>query len=166
VPPPAEPPVEVPAEEPVEETPTEVALSDSDAGTAMFRGETLLPGAPVDRCIEVSYAGDADPGTVRLYAAAAAGDLAPYLDLTIDLGRADDGVFGGCGTFTADERVYAGTLAGFGGAHPGYASGLPTWDPDDAEATRSFRFRLTVRDEPAAAGKSATFGFTWRTEVA
>lgn len=166
VPPPAEAPIEEPAEEPVQETPTEVALTDSDAGTAMFQGETLLPGAPVDRCIEVAYDGDADPGPVLLYAAAAGGDLAPYLDLTIDLGSAEDGAFGGCATFTADTTAYAGTLADFGAAHPAYAFGLPTWDPDAAEATRSFRFRLVVRDVPAAAGKSATFGFTWRTEAA
>lgn len=163
---PVPPPAEVPVEEPVEETPVEVTLTDSDAGTAMFQGETLLPGVPLDRCIEVAYAGDADPGAVRLYAAVAEGDLAPYLDLTIDLGRAADGAFGGCATFTADSTVYAGTLAGFGSAHPAYAFGLPTWDPDDAEASRSFRFRLTVRDVPAAAGKSASFGFSWRTEAA
>jgi hypothetical protein len=165
---PPEAPVESPAEKPAEtpaKTPAEVTLSDSDAETAMFQGETLLPGVPVDRCIEVSYAGEADPGPVRLYAAVATGDLAPYLGLEIHVGRAADGAFGDCGSFQADGIVYTGTLADFGINHPGYAAGLRTWDPDDSGATRSFRFRLSVQDVPAAAGKSATFGFTWRTEA-
>jgi hypothetical protein len=143
----------------------EVELSDSDAGTAMFGGETLVPGTPVDRCIEVNYSGADNPGPVLLYAAAASGDLAPYLDLTIHMGSAAAGAFGSCGSFSASQSIYAGTLADFGAAHSNYATGRFTWNPSDAQETRSFRFRLTVQDVPAAAGKSATFGFTWRTEA-
>jgi hypothetical protein len=163
---------EEPAEEPVEapvdeiEVEIEVELSDSDAGTAMFGGDTLLPGVPLDRCIEVNYSGADNPGPVVLYAAAASGDLAPYLDLTIHMGSADTGAFGTCGSFSASTSIYAGTLADFGAAHSNYATGHSTWNPSDDHETRSFRFRLTVQDVPAAAGKSATFGFTWRTEAA
>jgi hypothetical protein len=156
---------EEPEPEPEPATPVEVELSDSDAGTAMFGGETLVPGDPLDRCIEVNYSGADNPGPVLLYAAAASGDLAPYLDLTIHMGSAAAGVFGGCGSFSASQTVYTGTLAGFGAAHSNYATGRFTWNPTDAQETRSFRFRLTVQDVPAAAGKSASFGFTWRTEA-
>ena len=157
-----------PAEEPVEEIEVEieVELSDSDAGTAMFGGETLLPGVPLDRCIEVNYSGADNPGPVLLYAATASGDLAPYLDLTIHMGSAAAGAFGSCGSFSASQSIYTGTLAGFASAHSDYATGRFTWNPSDAQETRSFRFRLTVQDVPAAAGKSASFGFTWRTEAA
>jgi hypothetical protein len=172
VPPVEEPPVLLvaePEEEPVEELPVpdiEVELSDSDEGTAMFPGETMLPGVPLDRCIEVSYDGADNPGPVLLYAAATSGDLAPYLDLTVHMGSAASGAFGGCGSFAASESVYSGTLAGFASAHTSYASGRFTWNPSDEQERRSFRFRLTVQDVPAAAGKSASFGFTWRTEAA
>jgi len=173
VPPVEEPPVllvdEAVVEEELVEEPAaeiEVELSDSDAGTAMFGGETLLPGVPLDRCIEVNYSGADNPGPVLLYAAAASGDLAPYLDLTIHMGSAAAGAFGSCGSFSVSESVYAGTLADFGAAHSSYATGQFTWNPSDAQETRSFRFRLTVQDVPAAAGKSANFGFTWRTEAA
>ena len=130
---------EEPAEEPVDEIEVEieVELSDSDAGTAMFGGDTLLPGVPLDRCIEVNYSGADNPGPVVLYAAAASGDLAPYLDLTIHMGSADAGAFGTCGSFSASTSIYAGTLADFGAAHSNYASGRshlePVRRPGDAE---------------------------------
>ena len=174
---PEAPPLEEPlllADEPVEEPEEveppalpeiEVELSDSDSGTALFGGETLLPGDPLDRCIEVNYDGADNPGPVLLFAAATSGDLAPYLDLTIHMGSAAAGSFGGCGSFAASQSIYSGTLAGFAAAHSDYATGRFTWNPSDAQETRSFRFSLTVQDVPAAAGKSASFGFTWRTEA-
>jgi hypothetical protein len=152
-------------EEPAAPVEIEVELSDSDAGTAMFGGDTLLPGIALDRCIEVTYDGSDDPGPVLLYAAAASGDLAPYLDLRIDMGSAATGAFGSCGSFSSSATVFTGTLAGFASAHSSYATGRSTWNPSTAREVRSFRFRLTVQDVPAAAGKSASFGFTWRTEA-
>jgi hypothetical protein len=152
-------------EPPQEPAPVEVELSDSDEGTAMFPGETMLPGVAIDRCIEVSYDGSDDPGPVLLYAASTSGDLAPYLDLTIDMGSAASGSFGSCGTFASSRGIYTGTLGDFASSHSSYRTGRFTWNPSEAQETRSFRFRLTVQDVPAAAGKSASFGFTWRTEA-
>ena len=160
--------VDAPIVEAVPEQPkTDVAveLSDSDAGTAMFRNEILLPGVPLERCIEVAYDGSDDPGPVLLYAApATGGDLAPYLDLTVHMGTAAAGAFGSCGSFTPSASIYAGTLADFASAHRSYATGRFTWKPAETRETRSFRFRATVQDVPAAAGKSAAFGFVWRAE--
>jgi hypothetical protein len=42
---------------------------------------------------------------------------------------------------------------------------VTTWDPADGEETRTFRVGLTVRIDPAGSGKTATFGFSWRTET-
>ena len=160
---PAEPPVDEELPEPPD---VEVELTDSDAGTAMFRKETLLPGVAVDRCIQVSYDGTDNPGPVLLYAATTGGDLAPYLDLTVDMGTAEPGVFGGCGSFAKAKSVFTGTLADFASAHSSYATGRFTWNPTETQETRSFRFRVTVQDVPAASCKSAAFGFSWRTEDA
>jgi hypothetical protein len=145
----------------------QVELTDSDAGTAMFRNEILLPGVASERCIQVTYDGTDNPGPVLLYAAAGTGgDLAPFLDLTVQMGSAEPGVFGACGSFSAAESVFTGTLADFASAHASYATGRFTGNPSATQETRSFRFRVTVQDVPAASGKSATFGFTWRTEEA
>ena len=145
-----------------------VELSDSDEGTAMFAGGTpLVPGASSDRCIEVTYTGrDDEMSPVLLYAAATSGQLAPYLELTIDIGRAADGTFGNCADFTASGTLFEGTLADFAATHSSYTTGRTTWRPSAAERTRAFGFRVAVQDVPAAAGRSASFGFTWRTEAA
>ncbi|MDP9460938.1 MAG: hypothetical protein M3Q22_12070 [Actinomycetota bacterium] len=165
---PQSPAPESPSPEPVEEPAEEVELSDSDEGTAMFAGGIpLAPGSSSDRCIEVTYTGeDEEMSPVLLYAAATSGELAPYLDLTVDVGRAEDGTFGNCADFTASDTLFEGTLADFAATHSSYATGRTTWLPSAAEEARAFRFRVAVQDVPAAAGLSASFGFTWRTEAA
>jgi hypothetical protein len=162
-------PTDPPAEEPrPEEVPsTVVELVDSDAGTAMFGHEvTLAPGMASDRCIEVAYDGNVDPQPVRLYAAAATGDLSPYLDLTIEIGAAAAGSFGNCDGFVASSALYRGTLADFATRHDSWSTGVATWDPGpDAEA-RTFRFTVSVQDDPVAEGRSVVFGFSWETRDA
>ncbi|MFP5372777.1 MAG: hypothetical protein ACLGI3_18810 [Actinomycetes bacterium] len=168
VPAPGTPAPESAAAEPVEEPAEVVELSDSDEGTAMFAGGTpLSPGASSDRCIEVTYTGaEEEMSPVLLYAAATSGALAPYLDLTVDIGRAEDGTFGNCAGFTPSDTLFEGTLADFAATHSSYATGRTTWQPSTAEETRVFRFRVAVQDVPAAAGLSVSFGFTWRAEAA
>jgi hypothetical protein len=133
----------------------------------MFGHEvTLAPGVASDRCIEVAYDGNVDPQPVQLYAAAVDGDLAPYLDLTVEIGRSVRGAFGDCDTFVPGAPLYEGTLAAFAAAHGSWVTGLPTWDPGpDAEA-RTFRFTVSVQDDPAAEGRSVRFGFSWETREA
>jgi hypothetical protein len=151
-------PAEVPAEVPVEA----VALTDRDAGSAMFSDAAALPpGVPLDRCIEVTYEGGSTALPVQLYAAGIAGDLAPYLDLTVELGVDDAGSFGSCATFLPSETLFSGTLADFAAGHPDYGTGLRTWHPTGTADARSFRFTVAVRDDPEASGRSTSFGFTW-----
>ena len=147
-----------------EPEPVVVELTDSDAGTAMFvDGVPLAPGVTEERCIEVAYRGVADPRPVKLYATGISGALAGWLDLTVDIGRAAPGSFGSCSSFVLTDTVYIGTLADFDAAHGSYATGVLTWDPAEAQETRHFRFTVAVQDDPAAAGLSATFGFSWAT---
>jgi hypothetical protein len=166
--PPEEAPLPEPDPVPEPEVPdTVVRLADTDAGTAMFGSETTLaPGVTDDRCIQVSYDGDLDPLPVMLYAAVASGDLAPYLDLSIEIGDAASGAFGDCSTFVPAAELYRGTLAEFATAFSSYFSGLPTWDPAEVAEVRTFRFTVEVQDNPAAEGKSVAFGFSWETRDA
>ena len=164
---PAEEPAPVPAEEPGEIPAQQVVLSDSDAGTAMFGGETpLAPGAALARCIDVSYSGNADPAPpVLLYASGVRGDLAPYLDIVVELGPAGGEPGGDCADFAPAQTLFSGTLATFADGHGDYASGLRTWEPTEDSETRSFRFSVAVRDVPDAAGRSVGFGFSWETRA-
>ena len=169
---PTTPPVEpTPTPEPVLEVPevpsTVIRLDDTDAGTAMFGAATVLaPGVTSDRCIQVDYSGNVAAQPVRLYAAAAVGALAPYLDLTVDIGAATDDAFGDCGTFVSTGRLYSGTLAAFAGDHGSYATGLETWHPGRDGDIRTFRFRVSVHDDPVAEGRAVEFGFSWETRDA
>jgi hypothetical protein len=155
-----------PTPTPTPEVPdAEVTLTDSAAGTAMFANERLIPGLAVERCIAVTFAGNVDVDSVRLYAAATTGTLAPYLDLTITMGAPATGPSNSCTGFASSGTLFSGSLAGFAATHSTYATGRATWDPSEHEETRGFRFSIAVRDDPAAAGKTATFGFSWRTEA-
>ncbi|KGH47973.1 hypothetical protein IN07_05015 [Modestobacter caceresii] len=145
-----------------------IDLTDNDAGTAMFANVTgLVPGAtPVDRCIDVTYTGTVDPGAVLLYATSApTGGLAPYLNLTVDIGADTTDAFRSCTNFSSTATLYTGTLAGFATAHSSYGAGLNTWDPVANPETRTFRFRVSVQDDQAAEGQTSTFGFTWETRT-
>ncbi len=155
----------VPSPEEDAEAPTvAVALTDSDAGSAMFTdGTALVPGVTLTRCIEVAYEGTTHPTPILLYAASSTGDLAAYLDLTVQIGQQAAGSFGACDGFASAETLFSGTLAEFAAEHSDHDGGLPTWEPAGTRDSRSFRFSVSVRDEPAASGRSVSFGFTWET---
>lgn len=147
-------------------TTASISLTDNDGATAMFSNVTdLAPGSPLYRCIEVAYSGSVDPTPVVLYASGApTGDLAPYLDLTVEMGpdHPDNALdFGDCTGFTSTPTsLYSGTLATFPSATSPVAT---TWDPAVSGEVRTFRFGITVRNDPAAQGRTTTFGFTWKT---
>lgn len=151
-----------------EVTSAAIDLADNDAGTAMFANVTgLMPGTDVDRCIDVTYTGTVDPNAVLLYVTGSpTGTLAPYLNLTIDIGNDTADPFRSCTSFVSTGTLYSGTLSGFATAHPAYAGGLSTWDPAGSPETRTFRFRLAVQDTAAAEGLTCTFGFSWETRTA
>ena len=144
-----------------------VDLTDNDSTTAMFANLTgLMPATNVDKCIDVTYTGSVDPTAVLLYAAGnPTGTLAPYLDLTIDIGADTPDAFRSCTSFVSAGTLYSGTLSAFATARSGYATGLTTWDPSGSPETRTFRFRLSVQDVPAAEGLTTNFGFSWETRT-
>ena len=158
-----EPVVDAPAL-PTEELPPvqEIGLTDDSAGTAMYTDQDgLIPGVPEERCIRVTFDGSVDPQPVLLYSAGVAGELAPYLDITVEMGTADAGAFGDCLGFASTTSLFSGTLADFQATHGGYDAGLVTWDPAAAGESRAFRFTVAVRDDPAAEGLTSIFGLTW-----
>jgi hypothetical protein len=144
-----------------------VDLTDNDSSTAMFANVTgLMPGTNVDRCIDVTYTGSVDPTAVLLYInAAPTGTLGPYLNLTIDIGADTADPYRTCTGFSSSSTLYTGTLADFVTNRGSYATGLSTWDPVGSPETRTFRFRLSVQNDPNAEGLTATFGFSWETRT-
>jgi hypothetical protein len=144
-----------------------VDLTDTDSGTAMFDDVTgLMPGTTEQRCIDVTYNGTVDPLAVKLYSSGApTSTLAPYLDLTIEVGSDPSPVFRDCNGFVPAGILYSGTVQGFSTGHGSYAAGVPAWDPGIGPETRTFRFSLSVQDVPAAEGLTTTFGYSWETRT-
>ena len=138
-----------------------VAVSDNDAGAALYTLSGLEPGTLTERCIKVTYSGTLD-GEVRMYTDSSLGALAPYLDLTITPGtQSGTPAFGSCTNFTPDAggALFEGTLASFGAAHSSWASGLADAGPAGAASWSAgqsvvYRVGVAVRDDDAAANKS------------
>jgi len=141
-----------------------VAISDNDAGTAMFNLTNMKPGDSAVGCIEVTYSGSLDP-EVRTYGAATAGDgLDAYLDLTIERG---DGTCAAFGTATAVwTNGTDGDLGVFLGSATNYATGSDSWQPTGGapDDTVPYRFTVALQDDNAAQAKTVTVTFTWEAQ--
>lgn len=139
-----------------------VALSDDDAGAAMFTESGLKPGSTGTRCLTVTSTGTL-PSTVRLYGTGAARTLGldAHIDLVVSQGTG--GGFGSCTGFSG-SAVYTGTLAAFPSS---YATGVGTWAPSGSGTeNRTYRIQWTVN---AAAPDSTQNGtasvtFTWEAQ--
>ncbi len=140
-----------------------VTVTDDDAGQTVFSSAQdglLAGGQSITRCITVSYLGSLVSGPhIRLHAAAS-GALAEHLDLVVDEGSGS--AFGDCAGFAVSTAgLYDGTLAGFATSASSFDTGVGVWAPSVTPQSRSYRFRLTVRNVSAAQNLTATGAFTW-----
>jgi predicted ribosomally synthesized peptide with SipW-like signal peptide len=147
-----------------------VQLADNDVGAAMLSLMNGQPGASDTSCIHITYSGSLS-STVRLYGAVA-GALAPYLTLTVTRGDDPTPVFDDCTGFVADPADYIGSGSGviYQGALSAfpatYALGLvdpvaaspETWTNPESH---TYRFAVTLANDNAAQGQSATASFSW-----
>jgi Camelysin metallo-endopeptidase len=144
-----------------------IAISDNDAGSAMFNITNAKPGDTWTRCIKVSYNGSL-PADVKLYELGGGGPLSPYLKLKLEQGSQAAATFPSCTGFTPDGTNGTGTLyegPGFGSIGNSWETGAPVvpfgktvWDPGEALV---FRATLTFSPEaPELAQGSTTGEFT------
>ena len=141
----------------------DVVLSDDDAGSVLFDIANLAPGDARTRCIAVDYNGSLT-ADVRLYGEVGGNGLADFLDVDIEAGTGGGST--SCSGFVPSTALFSGTLAGFGAAHTGYASGLGGFAGATDPASRTYRITVVLRDDNAAQGRSATAGFTWEAQSA
>jgi predicted ribosomally synthesized peptide with SipW-like signal peptide len=144
-----------------------VTLSDNDAGASLVSlPANARPGDSSDRCIRVSYSGSL-AADVRLYASVSGG-LADHLTLTVTRGSQSSPSFPSCSGFAADSSDYGYVTNGI--VYQGKLSGLPSsWaggvaDPAASWANgdaRTYRYTVTVDDNPAAQGLTADATFHW-----
>ena len=115
-----------------------VTVSDNDAGAAMLSLSSAQPGNSDTSCIRVLYGGSLD-ATIRLYATVS-GSLAPYLAVTVTRG-----------TDASPAFYSAGIVDPLSGAPE-------TWTTSEVH---SYRFTISLNNDPAAQGLSATASFVW-----
>ena len=144
-----------------------VTLGDDDADEVMFNMTGMIPGSTATKCINVVYTGSLN-ASVRLYAANTDGGQIPtYLDLVVERSTgAAGGASHDCTGYVeaGDTNLWTtGTLASFITTHSSYASGIDTWAPAAAPPSKtvSYRFTVTLRDEPSAANKTGSIAFHW-----
>jgi hypothetical protein len=142
-----------------------VAISDNDAGAAMYNVSNKKPGDTITQCIKVTYTGSLD-SDVKLYTSSTIGSLGQYIDLQVRPGSGNP-TFPGCTGFTADAAdLYNGTLASF---PTSYATGIldsgpgsnTKWVTSDAVV---YRFTLTLQSGAPDSAQGATTGahsFVW-----
>jgi predicted ribosomally synthesized peptide with SipW-like signal peptide len=147
-----------------------VQLADNDTGTAMLALSNTQPNTSDTSCILLTYSGSL-ASTVKLYGTIS-GALSSYLTLTVTRGIDSSPSFDSCSGFTPDGTdyigsgngvVYQGNLSGFPTT---YAAGLtdPTSGAPESWTTseeHSYRFVVTLQNDNAAQGQSATAAFTW-----
>lgn len=147
-----------------------VVLADNDANAALLNLTNGKPGDSDTGCIRVSYTGTL-ASTVRLYGTVS-GSLASYLNVTVTRGIDSSPSYDSCTNFSADGTdyigqgngvVYSGTLAAFPAS---YAAGLvdptsgspETWSNPESH---SYRFTISLANNDAAQGLSASGSLTW-----
>lgn len=151
-----------------------IALTDNDAGSALFTVAGFTPGDSFVKCIEVDYTSTGSvQSSVRLYGTTGGTGLDHYLDLKIRRGTAPATPSSGdCTGFTPDATdydgngagvIYDGTLEDFGDDYnAGTQDPAAAWINGDKVV---YEVTLTVQNDNAAQGLDATqdFAFEART---
>ena len=144
-----------------------IAISDNDAGSAMFNITNAKPGDSWTRCIKILYSGSL-PADVKLYELGGGGPLSPYLKLKLEQGAQAESTFPTCTGFTPDATNGTGTIyegPGFGSIGSTWETGAPVvpfgkaiWNPGESLV---FRATLTLdADAPQLAQGNTTGEFT------
>ena len=145
-----------------------VALTDDDAGAAMFQVQNVVPGQTGQKCILVT-ARSSVPGLVKLYTADLAADgLQDYVKVTIQQGTG--GTFGDCTGFVATATEASQSLSQLAADHTSYGTGILPWStagvPTGESATYKVSWVFDVGSLDQAAvddlqGHSTSINFTW-----
>jgi hypothetical protein len=144
-----------------------VAISDSDAGVAMYVLTNVAPGATNQKCIRVTYTGSL-PSTVHLYRS---NTLTDGTDFTLKVERGSGLTTPGntfdCTGFTSAATIYTGALGALGTT---YATGVDakgsTWTTNNVV---DYRFTIGALDDPTpnahtTPSASGSHDFIWEAD--
>jgi hypothetical protein len=139
-----------------------VVLTDDDSDTKLFDIAAANGGQSFTRCINVEYTGSLD-ADIKLFGNPA-GDLAPGITATVDVGTgATGGTTFSCTGFTQDDAgtEFSGALSTFPTT---YAAGVGENDNASDPTVKSYRIVFTLSNDNQYQGDSATVSFTWEAQ--
>lgn len=131
-----------------------VSVTDDDEGHSLVNLTNMSPARPVEKCIRVIYEGSIVPVSLTL-AATTAGDLAPYLTVSVERGTGAG--FDSCDGFVANDVVFDGRLSDMDDL--GMMSLGRLLNTGDSV---SFRFVFELADDEAAVGRAGSADFSWQ----
>jgi hypothetical protein len=136
-----------------------VAISDNDAGQAMFNVNGATPGDSWSRCIKVTYTGSL-PSDVHLNFGGTLGSLAQYLNARVEEGTASQAdAFPQCDHFVNDQTLYDGPVQGGSGSFdtglPTYPAGQSAWNNGSSVV---YRITASLSSSTPDAGQSQSTG--------
>ncbi|KQO60256.1 hypothetical protein [Curtobacterium sp. Leaf261] len=143
-----------------------VALTDDDAGTAMFDVAGVVPGQTGSNCITVTSTSSVE-SAVKLYASdtTSTKSLGDHVQLEIEHGSG--GAFGSCDGFVAaGAPIWSGSLSAFAATATDFATGVGSWTPATGEEATTYRvsYTLDAAAPNTVQDASATSTFTWESQ--
>jgi hypothetical protein len=145
-----------------------VAISDNDAGSALYNITGAKPGDTVSRCIKTTYTGSL-PADVHLYTTSPPGALAQYVDLVVTRGTQLNSAFPDCSGFAAvGAALFTGTLQSFETSRNTFAVGLDTsptghtvWQTGDSVVYKFDATLQTATPDTSQGSSSGSHTFIW-----
>jgi hypothetical protein len=143
-----------------------VALSDDDAGFAMFGVQNVVPGDSGSRCIVVT-ATPSVTSTVKTYVQSlAAGGLESHVFVSMEQGSG--GSFGDCAGFVAAGDTAPSMTLVTAATYNSFANGVLPWTVPAGTSTKTYKiswvFNTGALDQAAIdalQGKSASMNIEW-----
>lgn len=130
-----------------------IELDDDDEGRSLFDVQDLVPGRPIERCIDVIYTGSILPVSLAVRGEAN-GPLVEFADIVIETGAG--GNFDSCDGFVADGAAFRGSVVELT-----ESGAVELGTIVNAGEDRAFRITLALRDELEALGQQMTMEFAW-----
>lgn len=156
-----------------------ITLTDDDNGATLFTVTGLTPGARVENCIEVTFAGASANADIRMYTGAfTTGDLDPALNIEVTIGsgasfaatETGPALGGGdCSDFVAGTFVFPmGPLALFE-TNASYVTAVPAWNTSNTSQGNVQVYRIVVEMDATAGNafadkQSGEVTFVWEAQ--
>jgi hypothetical protein len=142
-----------------------VALTDDDAGVAMFTATGVKPSSTGTKCILVTYNGSL-AATVKLYTQSESTTNAADASLNLLIEAGTGGTTSSCAGFAVTSTLYNSTLSSLASSTTNFATGLGTWAPSGSGQTTAYRFTWTFSSSApnTTQGGSAAVQFTWEAQ--